>query len=244
MRIRFLGGVFLVLASIVEAKPLLIGIAEHDPPFAMSADKGRFFGFDIELMTSLCQQMKTECQFKPMQFNALFTELNKGTIQLAIAAITITHERQQQFLFSLPYLTSEGRFITIKNNPINTAKKLNKKKIGIIKGSIFKGLITQKIVQATVIEYLTTAKLISALTQKEVDSILLDDFSADYWIANNIELFKGIGEPIPVGIGYGIMAKKDAIGLINKVNNALKEIESNGIYLALYSKYFHTIPMH
>ncbi|MFO9271507.1 hypothetical protein SDA20_07230 [Legionella pneumophila serogroup 1] len=28
------------------------------------------------------------------------------------------------------------------------------------------------------------------------------------------------------------------------MNQVLKQIERNGIYLSLYNKYFHTIPMH
>ncbi|PJE14418.1 MAG: ABC transporter substrate-binding protein, partial [Legionella sp.] len=70
-------------------------MVSYDPPFTIRADKDHYFGFDIELMSSLCTEMKTQCQFKPMPFNQLFTQLNKGTIDLAIAAIIITDERQK-----------------------------------------------------------------------------------------------------------------------------------------------------
>ncbi|HCJ1168359.1 TPA: transporter substrate-binding domain-containing protein [Legionella pneumophila] len=167
-----------------------------------------------------------------------------GKIDLAIAAITITDERQQAFLFSLPYLASEARFVTTKNNSLKSLKKLTHKKTGIIRDSLFKQLITHKFKSNSIKEYPSTDKLITALNQYEVDVLLMDDFSADYWIANNNRLFKGVGDTIPIGIGYGIMAKKNSMALINKMNQALKQIERNGIYLSLYNKYFHTIPMH
>ncbi|HBC0466374.1 TPA: transporter substrate-binding domain-containing protein [Legionella pneumophila subsp. fraseri] len=44
-----------------------------------------------------------------MTFDTLFSELANDKIDLAIAVITITNERQQQYLFSLPYLPSNGR---------------------------------------------------------------------------------------------------------------------------------------
>lgn len=179
-----------------------------------------------------------------MLFDDLFTDLNAGKIDLAIAAITITNERQRAFLFSLPYLASEARFVTTKNNSITSLKKLNNKAIGIIRGSLFKQLITQKFKINTIKEYPSTNQLISALNQHEVDALLIDDFSADYWIASNNTLFKGLGKPFPVGIGYGVMAKMDSTALINQINQALKHIEKNGFYLSLYKKYFHTIPMH
>ncbi len=244
MFLRLLFVFLMVLTAELKAQSLTIGIVAHDPPFSMSADKNHFFGFDIELMTELCKQIKTQCQLKPMQFDALFTDLNAGKIDLAIAAITITNERQYAFLFSLPYLASDARFVTTKNNSITSLKTLNNKTIGIIKGSLFKQLITQKFKTNTIKEYPSTNQLINALNQQEVDALLMDDFSADYWIANNNTLFKGLGKPFPVGIGYGIMAKMDSTALINQINKALKHIEKNGFYLSLYQKYFHTIPMH
>ncbi|MCZ4798209.1 transporter substrate-binding domain-containing protein [Legionella pneumophila] len=242
IRLFFILGLLLTYES--RAQTLTIGMVLNDPPFSMSADKNHFFGFDIELMTELCKQIKAQCQFKPMQFNKLFTDLNEGKIDLAIAAITITNERQQTFLFSLPYLASEARFITTANNLMLSIEKLAHKKIGIIEGSIFKQLITQKFKNNSIKEYPSTDQLIIALNQQEVDVLLMDDFSADYWIANNNTLFKGVGKPFSVGIGYGIMANLSSLTLINQINKALKRLEKNGIYLYLYQKYFHTIPMH
>lgn len=106
-----------------------------------------------------------------------------GKIDLAIAAITITNERQQAFLFSLPYLASEAHFVTTKNNSLKSLKKLTHKKTGIIRDSLFKQLITQKFKSNSIKEYPSTDKLITTLNQYEVDVLLMDDFSADYWIA-------------------------------------------------------------
>ncbi|KTD75235.1 MULTISPECIES: transporter substrate-binding domain-containing protein [Legionella] len=234
----------MLLTAELRAQSLTIGIVAYDPPFSMNADKNHFFGFDIELMSELCKQISVQCHFEPMLFDALFTDINEGKIDLAIAAITITNERQQKFLFSLPYLASEARFVTTKNSLIKTLKKLNNKTIGIIKGSLFKQLITQKFKTNLIKEYPSTNQLITALNQQEVDALLMDDFSADYWIANNNTLFKGIGRPFSVGIGYGIMAKINSIVLMNQINQALKHLEKNGVYLSLYQKYFHNIPMH
>ena len=244
MLIRFIGFVLLIHTTLIEATPLTVGIVSYDPPFTMRADKDHYFGFDIELMTSLCTEMKTQCQFKPMPFNQLFTQLNKGTIDLAIAAIIITNERQQQFSFSLPYLISKARFMTTHKNSITTVGDLTKKNVGAIEGSIFKDRITQNLPGTSITEYSTTEQLISALNKNEVDGVLMDDFSADYWITNNQQSFKGIGEPLLIGTGYGIMAKNNSIKLINRVNKSLKKLVNSNIYLSLYKKYFHTIPMH
>ena len=242
MRLFFI--LFMLITAELRAQSLTIGMVAYDPPFSMNADQNHFFGFDIELMTELCKQIKAQCQFKPMLFDALFTDLNTGKIDLAIAAITITNERQQSFLFSLPYLASEARFITATHNSIHNLGQLTNKKIGIIESSVFNQLIAQKFKTSSIKEYSSTNQLITALNQHEVDALLMDDFSADYWTANNTRLFKEVGKPFPVGIGYGIMAQMSSRALINQINKALKQVEKNGVYLSLYQKYFHTIPMH
>lgn len=244
MMTRFIGIILLLHASIVEAKPLNIGIVSYDPPFAIRADKDHYFGFDIELISSLCIEMKTECQFKPMPFNQLFTQINNKTIDLAIAAIIITEERQKQYSFSLPYLLSNARFITTQNNSITSMKDLSKKNVGVIEGSIFKQWITLKLTGTSITEYPATDQLISALNKNEVDGVLMNDFSADYWIINNQHSFTGIGEPLLIGNGYGIMANKNSFALIKRVNKALQKIINNENYISLYKKYFHIIPTH
>ncbi|HAT8564424.1 TPA: transporter substrate-binding domain-containing protein [Legionella pneumophila] len=244
MLIRFIGLILLIHTSLIAAKPLTVGIVSYDPPFTVRAGNDHYFGFDIELMSSLCTEMNTQCQFKPMPFNQLFTQLNKGTIDLAIAAIIITDERQKQFTFSLPYLVSNARFITTSKNSITSMDDFNKKNVGVIQGSIFKQWITLKLPGISITEYPTTDQLISALNNNEVDGVLMDDFSADYWIINNQQSFTGIGEPLLIGTGYGIMAKNGSVPLIKRVNKALKKLTNNDIYITLYKKYFHTIPTH
>lgn len=242
MFLRLLFVFLMVFTAALKAQSLIIGIVAYNPPFSMNADKTHFFGFDIELITELCNQIRVPCKFKPMEFDGLFTNVNEGTIDLGIAAITITKKRQQAFLFSLPYLASKARFVTAKDNSITSLKKLNNKTIGIIRGSLFKQLISQKFKTNSIKEYSSTNQLITALNQHEVDALLMDDFSADYWIANSSSLFKGLGKPFPVGIGYGIIAKMGSTVLVNQINKALKHIEKNGLYLLLYQKYFQTIP--
>ena len=134
--------------------------------------------------------------------------------------------------------------MTTHKNSITTVGDLTKKNVGAIEGSIFKDWINQNLPGTSITEYSTTELLISALNSNEVDGVLMDDFSADYWITNNQQSFKGIGEPLLIGTGYGIMAKNNSIKLINRVNKSLKKLVNSNIYLSLYKKYFHTIPMH
>ncbi|WP_298625472.1 transporter substrate-binding domain-containing protein [uncultured Legionella sp.] len=229
---------------IVKAEPLTVGIVSYDPPFVVRASTDHYFGFDVEIMTRLCAEMQAQCAFKPMPFNQLFAQLNKGTIDLAIASITITEDRQQKYSFSLPYLVSNARFITNKKNASLTMNDLNKKTVGVIEGSIYKEWSNTKLPGVSIKEYPTSEHLIKALNDNEIDAVLMDDYSGDYWLTNSKNSFTSIGKPFLVGSGYAIMAKSNSPLLIQKVDDALKKITNDEFYISLYRKYFHTIPTH
>lgn len=230
----------LLISPLLHAEKITIGTLPYDPPFEMAADKhDHFYGFDIDLMQEICKRAELDCQFKSMNFEQLFTELLAGKITLAIGAISITEQRQETFLFSLPYLASGGQFMALTNTPLTAVEGIRNKRVGVERGTLFKALVLEKFHNlVNVIDYATQEELLSALNNKNVDVILLDTGSAKYWVANNGSLFKLVGSSMEIGVGYGIMANKNQTDLINRVNRALLGMENDGSYLRIYSRYF------
>lgn len=229
---------FLGLSFPIHALTLTIGTAPQNLPFSSLADQqNHFYGFDIDIMTAICKSMHAKCNFVPVIFNDLFGQVSKGKIDLAIAAIINTN--QNDFLFSLPYLESEGQFMTLQQSKINFPIDLVGKKIGTREGTPFKGL-AQDIYnnQSTVIEYPTIENLLDGLRKNEVDAIFTNAGGARYWFYNNADIYKLIGSQIPVGSGYVIMANKGQDQMIAQINRALLNMEGDGTYLKIYSRYF------
>ncbi|MDX1836304.1 arginine ABC transporter substrate-binding protein [Legionella taurinensis] len=238
---RFLAKLFLVLLSVnVYAQTIRVGTGLYAPPFEMQADRQKnMYGFDIELMQEICQRAGWRCQFKGMLFEQLFTELKDNTIDLAISAISITSERQKNFLFSLPYMASGAQFLTKSQSPINTILDIRNQRVGIERGTVFKQMLQAQYQDAIDIsEYATQQDVLNALSNEEIDAALIDTGAAQYWVVNNSGSFKAIGESLPVGIGYGIMANQSRQDLIATVNRQLLAMENDGAYLKLYSRYF------
>lgn len=232
--------VLLLAFPLSHARTLLIGTTSQNPPFASMADKkDHFYGFDIDIMGAICQRIKTHCQFTPITFNNLFTELAAGKIDLAIAAIIITDFRQQQFLFSLPYLESNAQFLTRKDSSISKPEDIANKKIGVRLGTPFKKLAhTLYKDQITIVEFSGMSDLLNALNNNTVDIVLTNTAAAKYWFANNSDTYKLIGTEIPTGEGYGIMANPSNSKLIQQINQELVDMEADGTYLQIYTRYF------
>jgi len=239
MRLRFLLLLLLTCISF-SATCLTIGILPFNPPFEMQVDKNKnFTGFDIDLMLAICQRIQTECNFVPLSAEQLFIQTLSGKIDIAISAISITTQRAQNYLFSLPYLASSGQFLTNSSSTINRVNDIRNKRVGTEKGSLFKALALEIFNnEATVVEYANQPEIFQALNNNNIDAILLDTEGAKYWAANNDNQYRLVGKNILIGIGYGIMANKTEQSLINQINAALLQIESDGTYLTIYNRYF------
>lgn len=233
----------LLLSSFLFAEPLVFGTTYYNPPFEMAANnKNTLTGFDIDLIKEICVRINSDCSFKTYTFEQLFPALINKKIDGVMAGVTITAARSEMFLFSLPYVASSGRFMVRSASVCKDMDSLKGRRIGIEGGSLFKGLAVKTLGETTkVIEYKTQADLLQGLGNNDVDAGLLDSATAEYWVANNGDLFKLIGKNIEVGLGYGIMANKDNTQLINSINSALLSMENDGTYLRLYNLYFETI---
>ena len=174
-----------------------------------------------------------------MVFNSLFTELEKGHIDLAIAAIIITPSRQEQFLFSLPYLESNAQFMSQQQSTINAPNDIINKNVGARLGTPF-GELALKMYRdkINIVNVPDVPELMDGLNDKSIDVVLMDAEAAKHWFLNNSTLYKLIGDPIPVGGGYGIMTNPDNHKLISSINQALLNMESDGTYLKIYTRYF------
>ncbi len=228
-----------VLNPCLHAEHLIIGTLAYDPPFETAADqKGDYFGLEMDLMNEICRRLQDECTYKPLTFEQLMGETLSGAIDLAIAGITITEQRRLSYLFSLPYLKSEARLLAKSVSPINSLSDINGKRLGVEAATLFKGLAEEKFTNVKIIEYLTQTDLFQGIADDKVDMIIIDSVSAKYWVTNSSSILKIVSDPIPIGEGYGIMANVSKTALINRINRKLIDMENDGTYLSIYSRYF------
>ena len=80
---------------------------------------GKIVGFDIDLANLIAKQMGVKVQFKNIVFDNLFNALDAKQINLIIAGVTITPEREQKYDFSMPYINAGEVIITQKSNNCN-----------------------------------------------------------------------------------------------------------------------------
>jgi len=113
-RFCWLNGLLLLLLLTVSAaqpqmpaahKPLVIG-TKVAPPFAMKGADGKWTGISIELWQELAAQLKLDYQFKELDLEHLLSGVQSNSLDAAVAAITVTSDRERVMDFTHPFHTT------------------------------------------------------------------------------------------------------------------------------------------
>lgn len=213
-----------------------IGHPPFRPPFVISQVEG----FDIDLMHILCNRMKEVCEFYPMNIDKLYTALDEGKIDVAIGAISDSEARRVNYIFSLPYLTSDGQFLVLKSKGYKSINDLHGKKIGTVRASIYEDFLANHYAsEFQMVLFNGPITTIAALNEGKIDGIFLERVSMNYWEQQSNGLLIELGKPITVDNGFAIMTVPKHANLIRAINVVLLKMETDGTYIKLYNRYFN-----
>jgi len=108
------------LAQTDSASDPLVFATVDRPPFSMSEDNTRT-GFAIELMQAVATELGRDIEFRVMDsFPSMFDAINSGSVDGAVANISITAAREQMMDFTQPIFAS-GLRIMIPPGDTNTS---------------------------------------------------------------------------------------------------------------------------
>ena len=113
---------------------MVVGTAGDYPPFSYYNADFRLDGFDVALITEIAKTMNIPIEIRDMAFDGLPTDLQLGQIDVAIAALSITPERQASLNFSNVYYASQdhrwpARAISLP--PVTNVSQLASQRVGV-----------------------------------------------------------------------------------------------------------------
>ena len=76
----------------------------HVPPFAIKGEDGSWHGISIELWRAVADRLGLESRFQEMGLKEMLTAVERKEVDAAVAALTITSEREKQMDFTHPFL--------------------------------------------------------------------------------------------------------------------------------------------
>lgn len=222
------------------AKKIVVGTDPEFPPFEYQDKEGNMKGFDIDLMNAIGQDQGFEVEFKRFEFDALTGALATGQIDAAAAGISITPERNEQVLFSEPYMNASlGIVVSKENTAIKRADDLKGKVVCAQLGTTGAEAAT-KLKEDGVVK---DAKLITnfSVCIQELETggsdACINDMPVNLnYMAMYPDKIKVLDDLYATDY-YTITISKENKILQDKINAGLKNIIANGQYEALCKKY-------
>ena len=223
-------------------KVLKVGTEPTFAPFEFQKEGSKEFdGFDMDLIRAIGKQMNMKVEILNMGFDALIPAINAGNIDLAIAGMSITPDRQKAVDMSDPYYVSGLVVVVGKDNAtVKSVNDLGNKGIAVQIGTTGAERAA-KVPGAKVKNFNTNAEVFLELKNKGVDAVIIDKPVAEYFLATGggKDFAKIVGDTMEAE-SYGISLKKNS-PLTKEINKALLDLKKNGEYDKLYAKWFGAV---
>ncbi len=95
-------------------RTLVVGTKEA-PPFSMKNDEGAWTGISIDLWRQIAAELDLAFEFRETDLRGLLDGVTDGSLDIAVAALTMTPEREEAFDFTHPfYQTGLGIAVAAK----------------------------------------------------------------------------------------------------------------------------------
>ena len=216
---------------------LTVGTNAEFPPFEYVDDNGEPDGFDMALIKAIGEKLGVEVVIDNMEFASLVSSIG-SKIDVAIAGMTVTPERQESVNFSDSYYEAVQYVILPADSEIATADDLVGKTIGVQLGTTG-DFIASDIADTTVSQYNKAVDAVNDLINGRVDCVIVDKNPALVFEA------KFEGQVVAVDGAqfafepeeYAIAMPKDDAALAEQINAALEEIKADGTFDELVKTY-------
>jgi len=233
-----------VAAGTVSAETLRVVTDPSFVPFEMMDQQtGEMIGFDMEIIREVADRAGFEIDLNTMDFNGIIPALQTGNVDIAIAGITITDQREEIVDFSDPYYDSGLRILVRQGEDgVTELDDLEGKKIGTKIGSTSYDYLMKTLEKDDgVTPYPGSSDMYMALMSRAIDAVFYDAPNVGYFARTGGKgKVKTVG-PLYEGQQYGI-ALKNGSEWIDEVNEALASMKADGTYQTIYEKWFGPMP--
>jgi ABC-type amino acid transport substrate-binding protein/heat shock protein HslJ len=234
--------------QIQENGVLRVGTSGDYPPFEYYNNRYQLEGFDIGLIREIGKQLGVKVEIKDYAFDGLYNALRLGSIDSAIAAISVTPDRQAYVDFSNVYYAGNGAAIAAAASSVGSITKVEQmadKKVGVQSGSVYEKylqdtLVATKLMPAQNLQsYPDIDQAVQDLKRNRLDLVVLDSQPAQSYVqAGGVKV---VGESVKPQ-SYAIAIPKGADSLRRVLNTAISNVVASGEYAKLAETYLGLKP--
>ena len=218
------------LQKIKQKGVLVVGTSAGYPPFEFTTKKDgktEYVGFEMSLARQLAKDLGVKLEIKNMDFDSLLVALESHKIDVAIAGINITPEREKSVDFSKTYHKGTKYFLIHKQDKDKYKNYMDfkGKTVGTENGAMEYAMIKKYIPDVHEKGLAKWSSLVIALQAHKLDGVLMDSATAKAFAQNNSDLYafnshmKVTSDGVAVALPKGANSLKAAVNqTVDKVN--------------------------
>lgn len=225
------------IASAQSGTSIVVGADTTFPPFETETN-GQVTGFDIDMINAIAKAENMTVSLKTLPFDGIIPSLQAGSIDAAVAGITIKKSRMQNVDFSDAYYKSGLSVLVKKDSDIKSFDDLKNGHVVATKKatSSVDYLTGHGVKQDYIKQFQSIDAAYQALETGGADAVIFDNpVNVNFKAAHDDVQTVG---PLLTGEYYGIAISKQKPELVQKINDGLAKIKESGEYQKLFDKYF------
>jgi polar amino acid transport system substrate-binding protein len=235
------------LDEIKKRGTLIVGTEAAYVPYEFFKD-GKIIGYDPDIADQMVPKIGVKAEFIDTQWSGIIPALYAKKFDCIISAMTITKERAEKVLFSMPYAdASNVILLRADEDKIKTADDLSGKIIGVQLGSAAANII--KVFEAKlkaagkpgfgdVKQYEHYPEAYQDLINKRVDAVVNSRSTMMVVIRDAPGKFKMIAGVSDITAFFGMAFRKEDTDLRDFVNTQLAAMKQDGTLGKLQEKWF------
>lgn len=221
-------------ARVQEAGVLKVATSADYPPFAYYNDDYIIDGFDAALIRDIGASLGVAVEIEDFSFDGLGSTLKVGQADIAIAAISITPEREAQFDFSNIYYVGQDGILARENSEIDSIMNPNEmsgKRVGVQRFTVYETWVQDVLVGGGIISqdqlflFSKPEHALDDLKQNRVDLVIMDLQPATLALSDGDLKLVGQGlnqQRLAIALPQG------ATALRSQINQALLTLQNSG----------------
>ncbi len=198
-------------------------------------------------MKEIGKRLGLKVEFNDFAFAGVLDALRLGQVDAAIAAISVTPDRQELVDFSNLYYVGDDAAVARKADKTvyRSATDFKGKKVGVERGTTYQSWAQQSLVdkgvipQSNLVAYDNTSTMLTDVQKKKADVALMGLLPAN----DAVKRYSGLriaGSKMNTQ-QFAIAARKGST-LVDQLNRALIQVQSDGTFAKLVDQYLNVKP--
>ena len=213
-------------------------------------DNGKIVGYDCDLAQKIADKIGVKVRFVDTDWSGIIPALYAGKFDVIMSAMTMTKERAEKVLFSMPYGDASAMILLRANgDPIKTADDMSGHAIGSQLGSApaqvaqrFEAKLKQQgkpgYTELKLYEHFPEAYL--DLLNHRTDAVINSLSSLDVVMKDQPGKYRMIGGIQDIKAYFGLAFRKDDAAMQKVANDVLAQMKADGSLAKLQEKWFGT----